>query len=79
MLAPAFQGFNQYPPPTPIYSSPPQIFYFAGYPNGPISPTYIQPLPIPPHAFHHFPPDRPTLVSTFLWCVALCALVFFAT
>ncbi|CAG9806124.1 unnamed protein product [Chironomus riparius] len=61
MLAPAFPGYNQYPQPTPIYSSPPQIFYFAGYPSGPISPTYIQPLPIPPHAFHHFPPDRPTL------------------
>ncbi|KAG5680070.1 hypothetical protein PVAND_009598 [Polypedilum vanderplanki] len=65
LLAPAFPAFNQYPPPTPIYPSPPQIFYWTGYPNGPMSPTaaaYIQPLPLPPHAFHHFPPDRPTLV-----------------
>lgn len=66
MLTPAFAPFNQFLPSPPIYSSPPHIFYWTGYgpPSGPISPTYIQPLPIPPHAFHHFSPDRPpTLVS----------------
>lgn len=70
MLTQAFAPFNQFIPSPPIYSSPPQIFYWTGYgpPSGPISPTYIQPLPIPPHAFHHFSPERPpTLVRINLF------------
>lgn len=71
MLTPAFAPFNQFISSPPIYSSPPQIFYWTGYgpPSGPISPTYIQPLPIPPHAFHHFhSPERPpTLVRINLF------------
>jgi hypothetical protein len=64
---PNFGHFNQFGQATSpaIYSSPPQIFYWAGFPSGPISPTYIQPLPIPPHAFTHFPTDRTTLVCFF--------------